>query len=171
MRQSIRLLFSFRTILSILLIAFLYIVLNAYIINNSFAGQTLVSPFPLIYKLRIFSGLFVGMFTAFGLPEGVLQLLTALLVGLNITLLQKTIVKLHKKGRVRMSVGGLSVVGLMSGGCGTCGISLFSFFGVGSAFSSFSSFTSQLQIVTIILLAASTIYMLRQFAKADVCNI
>lgn len=169
-RPNVRdLFFSFRALVSVVCIGFLYIALTAFFINNRFLIETFTARASLLYKLHISYDLFLGVFTAFGALQGVLLAVTALLIGTNLTLLRESIAVLHKQGPVRVSVGGLAAISLMTTGCSSCGVSLLSFLAP-SAATFFPLHGPGLQITGILLLVMSLVYTLHRLTKPIVCQ-
>ncbi len=170
MKQATRLLYSLRAVISILLITVVYIAITVFFTNNRFLIETLASAAPLSYKLLISSELFIGMFTAFGVWQGILLLITALLVGVNITLLQKSVAILHAQGRIRLSVGGVSVLSLVTTGCSSCGVSLLSF-AFPSAALVLPFHGIGIQAAGVLLLGGSLLYSLSKLSQSPVCKV
>src|ERR1035437_4106910 len=110
-------LFSFKSFFWILLSSFIYFLLSTLILNYRLVFQTLVGDYSLTYKLTLTSNLLEGSWTAFSKIDFVLLIVTSILVGLNILLITKTIIKLEsqKVGCV-FSVGGMYILGVFFGG-------------------------------------------------------
>lgn len=164
-------LFSFVTIFGGFAIACCYIALTIVIINYRFVHATIVGTATIGLKLTIFLQLFLGMFSAFGILAGWLLGINALLVGLNSMILIKTIQLLRAGGKLKLSLGGLTFLSLISTGCSACGISFLATLGLGSAFSFFPFFTTLLSVITMLLLLFSLSYMIYKLLATKVCKL
>ena len=165
-------LFSFKSFLGILLGSFFYFVLSTLILNYRLVFQTLVGNYPITYKLTLISNLLEGSWTAFSKVDFVLLILTSILVGLNILLIAKTIIKLEsQKGRLSISVGGSAILGIVVAGCSSCGFSVLSLLGLSAALSFIPFGGMGLHLLAIILLLFSFFYALRAFHYKVICKI
>src|SRR5690348_3901098 len=125
--------FSLPSMLWIFSIGLIYILLTLYLLNYRFVLATLTNSFPLPTKLVVISSLLGGLFSAFSPLDSTIVIVSALLIGLNILIMIKTISVLGKNGKVHVSIGGATILGLMSTGCTSCGFSLLSVLGLSSS--------------------------------------
>lgn len=165
-------LFSFRSFFSIILSALIYFALSTLILNYRLAFQTLVGNYPLTYKLALTSSLLGGAWTAFSKVDFVLLVLTSILVGLNVLLIAKTIIKLEsQKGRLSISVGGSAILGIVVAGCSSCGFSVLSLLGLSATLSFIPFGGIGLHFLAIGLLLFSFFYALKTLHYKIICKI
>src|SRR3989344_7111964 len=103
-----------RFFLSSIFLSFLYIALFIFIPNNKLFVYSLQN-YPAATNFKLFFSLLSGLPKSLSNLDFILLLITSLLVGLNLALLLKTIGRL-KDGRVRLSVGGGSILALVATG-------------------------------------------------------
>ena len=165
-------LFSFKSFFWILLSSFIYFTLSTLILNYRLIFQTLVGDYSLTYKLTLTFNLLEGSFTAFSKIDFILLILTSILVGLNILLIAKTIIKIGaQKGKLSISVGGSAILGIVVAGCSSCGFSALSLLGIAGALSFIPFGAIGLHLLAIFLLLISLIYSLRTLHYEVVCKI
>lgn len=161
-------LFSFWSLFWIFCISLAYITSLLFLLNYRFVVSLL--SYPLTIKLAAFLSLFTGLFTAFSPLDTILTLTNALFFGINVVLFIKTLALMRQSGKLQLTVGGATLVGIISTGCTSCGFSLLSLFGLTSV--SFLPFRGpQLHIIALLLLGASSWYMLTRLQKALSCRI
>ena len=165
-------LFSFKSFFWILLSSFIYFLLSTLILNYRLVFQTLVGDYSLTYKLTLTSNLLEGSWTAFSKIDFVLLIVTSILVGLNILLITKTIIKLEsQKDRLSISVGGSAILGIVVAGCSSCGFSVLSLLGLSASLSFIPFGGMGLHLLAVILLLSSFSYALRTLHYKVVCKI
>lgn len=165
-------LFSFKSLVSVLLIAFLYFAFSTLILNYRLVFQTLAGNYPLNYKLTLIFNLLQGAITAFSEINFILLILTSVLVSLNIVLIAKTILNLeHQKGKLSLSVGTGSILGIVVAGCSSCGFSVISLLGLSASLSFIPFGGLGAHILVILLLLVSFIYSLKTLHYKLVCKI
>lgn len=167
---TIRIVFSVKMIVVSLLTSVIYGSSAILLLNYQLVTRTLLGNYSFGYKSTILQTLIVGSFQILPPLESLLLISTSLLVGINFVLAIKTIYLLEHKGKVRLSLGGASVVGLITTGCSSCGFSLLSLLGLSASLSFLPFHGLELHIGAIILLLCSSLYMLYQLHKADVCK-
>ncbi|HSW96915.1 MAG TPA: hypothetical protein VLF89_03750 [Candidatus Saccharimonadales bacterium] len=111
---------------------------------------------------------FQSLFAPFDL---FLLAVTALLVGINFMLAFSNIQKIKQKGKISLSLGGASIIGLAATGCTTCGLSLFALFGLSAAVSTLPFHGLELHIVALILLLISLGYMIKKLHEEVYCTV
>ena len=127
--KTIRLeVFTLRFFLLSLLFSFLYIFLFVFIPNNKLLLYSFVN-FPIHTTFNLFTSLVVGLPKSVSGIDLLLLLVTAGLVGVNISLILKTLKRL-KNQKVRISVGGGTILAIVATGCSACGLSIISLFGL-----------------------------------------
>jgi hypothetical protein len=163
---------SLKSFVLILLIALLYFALSTLILNYRLVFLTVTGDYPLSYKLTLIFNLLQGSLTAFSATDFVLLIVTSVLVGLNVLLITKTIMKLKsQKGRLSLSVGGSAVLGLVVAGCSSCGFSVLSLLGLSASLTFIPFGGLSLHLLAIFLLLLSLIYSLRTLHYKVVCKI
>lgn len=160
--QTVKLeLFTPRFLISSLSVAVLYVALFAFIPNHKLLIYSLISYSPGI-TLNLFFSLILGLPQSLARLDLIFLLLTSILVGLNVVLLLKTFGKLNNQ-KVRLSIGGGSILALVATGCTSCGLSIVSLFGLSAATFSFLPFMGvEFKVISIGLLLFSFLYTLRR---------
>lgn len=165
-------LLSFKSFFGILLSSFIFFILSTLILNYRLIFQTLTGDYSLIYELTLTFNLLEGAWTAFSKVDFVLLVLTSILVGLNVLLIARTIIKLEsQKGRLSISVGGSAILGIVVAGCSSCGFSVLSLLGLSASLSFIPFGGMGLHLLAIILLLFSFFYALRTLHYKVVCKI
>lgn len=163
---------SAKSFVSSLFFAFLYILFSVCLLNYRLVIATIVGDFPLLYKLTVMFNLLLGTWTGLSLVDFSLLIATAILVGVNIFLLARTIYLLqHASKRVRFSIGGATLVSIITTGCTSCGLSLLSILGLSASLSFLPFHGMELHIGALFLLFISALYMLKQLWNAKYCKI
>jgi len=86
----------------------------------------------------------------------IIQIMLALLFGVNMALLWNKLKFTHKVTNEATSITIASVLGLLVSGCPACGITLASYLGLASVFASIPLFGLELKLIGILLLLYST---------------
>lgn len=154
-----------------LLIASIYILFSLYILNYRLINDTIIASYSLPAKLTILVSLIFGLWTTYTHIELVIMLINAILVGVNTIFIIRSMKKLRSQGAVQLSVGGATIMGFVAAGCSSCGLSVLAILGVSSSFSSLPFKGVEIQIISMILLLVSFIYMLRHLYKEVYCKI
>lgn len=148
-------------------ITFSYIIVSVYGINRTIILNTLFGNVPPSYKQALLQSLLIDSWRIFSPIEMLLLLMTAVLMGITITLMGKTLSSLRGKNGLRFSFGGSSMLTIMSAGCPGCGISLLSVLGISIPLLPFQGIS--LQIVSVGLLTGSLIYLLYKLQQPVSC--
>ncbi|HSW87602.1 MAG TPA: hypothetical protein VLG12_00395 [Candidatus Saccharimonadales bacterium] len=151
--------------------AILYALITLYLFDYHLVQQTWFGNFPISYKFSLMIALLQGFQTLFSPFDLFLLLITALLVGINFMLALSNIQKIKQKGKLSLSLGGASIIGLAATGCTTCGLSLFALFGLSAAVSSLPFHGLELHIVALVLLLLSLGYMIKKLHEEVYCII
>lgn len=149
-------------------IAFLYISLTVELLNYRFALGTVFGDYTLLFKANVFIKLLEGIFTALSKSDAILLVVTGLLVGFNISLLFATAKKVQGQ-KLKVFVGGGSILGLASTGCASCGFSVLSVVGLGTSLSFLPFGSNTLYIFSIGALLLSIYYMTKKLADGNRC--
>ena len=161
--------FTKKVIICSLLISAGYLIFVTYLMNYRFVIDTVLGNYPIIYKWNILIALLEGLstnMTTFSL--GVL-IVTAVLTGMNLTLLVQRLSSLKNSGKLRLMVGGSSVIGIIGSGCAACGLSLLTIIGLGGSLSYLPFRGTEISIITIIILIYS-LYMLTK-NQPEYCSV
>lgn len=164
-------LFSFQSLLSSGSIAVLYIVLSVTLLNYQLIADTFIHDFPLIAKVSIFFALLQGAWTGMTRIDFVFLLINSMLVGVNLTLVIKTVYQLGHQGKVHLSIGGATLLSIVTTGCASCGLSVLSLLGLSASLSFLPFRGLELHILATGILLFSSWYMLRQLYNAKYCKI
>jgi hypothetical protein len=157
--------------LSTLIIVVIYVVITILMMNGELVKQTLFSNFPLDYKYNLLMALITGVSTSMTGLGIFLLLLTAILTGLNITLLSQKLSQLRTSGKMHLIVGGGSFIGIAGSGCATCGLPILSFLGLAGSVTFLPFHGTELSIFAIGMLLLSLFFMIKNSTKNNLCEL
>lgn len=146
----------------ILIISILYLLFSLFALNHQLVIDTLSNPSSLGYKLILLGTLIQGLFTAFTPIDTLIMVVSSILVGVNLVLVGRSLQLLENQGKVRLSVGGATLISLITTGCSSCGFSLLSLLGLGTSFSFLPFHGMELHIASVVLLILSAWYMVKK---------
>lgn len=164
-------LFSIPSFFAIWSMALAYVLLSVVFLNYKFLFATFTSSFQLSAKVSIFLSLAEGLWTSMSHGDFVLLLMNACFFGINMLLLGKTISLLEHQGKVRLSIGGATLISLVTTGCASCGLSLLSVLGVTTSLSLLPAYNMAFHIGATAMLVLSTAYMLKKLHESTYCRI
>ena len=159
-------LFSKRFIIPTLIITFLYIVVITYSMNVRILRDTLLGDYNIFYKLKLLYSLLQGMWTAMSGSGLIMLFLIALLTGVNLTLLFSKVRLLKNNKRLRLVVGGNSLLGIVGSGCAACGLPILSLLGLGGSVMYLPFRGGELSYLALILLSVSLYLLLKNSNQA-----
>lgn len=163
---------NFYNLLFILIVSVIYYSISVLLINYRFLLATIFNPNSLSYKTDITYKLIVGAYYALGSLDFTLVVITSVLVAANFLILIKTLKGLRKgKGKLTLTVGGSTVLGVLVAGSCACGFSVLSLLGLTGALSFLPFEGVLIHILIISLLSFSLFYSLRTYHKEVVCKI
>lgn len=162
---------SLRFFLITLFVGGIYLCISVVLLNIHLFTALIAAHEQFGKLLVLFVSLLTGLWSSLSINDFFLTLVTALLVGVNISLLLQTIYLLEHKGKVKLSIGGATVIGLIASGCTSCGLSLISILGLSTSLSFLPFHGMELHIGAVILLLLSGYYMLRQLHNSLYCKI
>lgn len=167
--QTVKLeIFKPRFFLLSILFAFTYLVLFVTIPNHKLILYSL-SNFSLLASVKIILSLLVGLPRSLSSIDFYLLIFISVLVGANLSLISATLGRL-KNRKVRLSVGGGTILGIVATGCSACGLSIISIFGLSAATFSFLPFMGlEFNLIAVGLLLISFFYMI--YKLNEVCEI
>ena len=171
--QTILEVFSLENILWIILLAILYVFSLDLLLNYKLLATIIFQHFPLLTFLSLVASLFLGSFTSMTSEPLTLTIffVQALLVGVNILLLSKSIAGIRGKGKVHISLSGATIFSVVTAGCTSCGLSLLSVIGLSATLTFLPFHGAELRIISLGLLLASSFYMLKKLHDAKYCRI
>ena len=163
---------SLKSIVLIIFIAFIYYSFSVLLINYRLIQETIFSNNPLFYKFKLMFELITGAYVALGLLDFFLLTLASVLVAVNLLLLFKTLKSLRKeRGKLSLTVGGVTVLGVLVAGSCSCGFSILSVLGLTGAISFLPFKGLEIHLLVIALLIFSSWYSLRTYHKKIACKI
>jgi len=163
--------FSRKFIFSTSIIVLINILLIVYLRNFILVNDTLFSSFSILARLRLYGSLLLGMTTSMTYLALFLMLITAILTGLNITLVIKKIAKLQKMRRVHLATGGSTLLAIVGGGCASCGLPVISLLGLSQSLLFLPFKGVELPYISIFLLLLSLYFLIKSNNKAEACEI
>lgn len=165
-------LLSFNSLLIIFGISFIYYSLSILIINYRLIASFVFGNNLIFYKLVLLKELILGAYSALGMRDFIFLVISSLLVGGNILMLFKTLKSLKMAGgKLNLSVGGTTVLGITVAGSCSCGFSLLSILGLGGALSFLPFGGLEIHLFVIFLLIFSFLYSLKNYHQKIVCKI
>lgn len=165
--------FSLSSLLWIIFLAILYIFSIDLLLNYKLLTTSIANHFPLMAFLSLLWSLFIGSFTSTSAEPGTLIIffLNAILVGVNVLLLIKSIVGLEQRGKAHITLGGTTIFSIVTAGCASCGLSLLSILGLSATLTVLPFHGAELRYISFFLLIVSAFYMLKKLHEAKYCRI
>lgn len=160
----------YKILVSTLLIALVYILLIIFLMNSNLVKNTLLGNHDIGYKVKIVTYLMLGMWTSMSKIGLFLLITTAILTGLNISLLSEKIKTLKFQGNLQFVVGGSSILGVISSGCAACGLPILAILGLGGSLAFLPLRGMELSYISVIVLSYS-LYLLVKPIPINNCNI
>lgn len=163
-------LFTYKFYIASFAIAVVYVILTIYLMNFRLVRDTIIGDFPLGYKSKLLFELLQGMWTSMT-EKGILLLITtAILTGVNLSLLVGRLKELKSQGNVRLVVGGSSLLGIVGSGCAACGLPILALLGLSGGVAFLPLRGTELSYLSVVLLLVS-FYILTRTATQQSCNI
>lgn len=164
-------LISKRNIIVIVVISITYILLAVYLMNFSFVKDTLIGNYPLEYKASIMKDLLGSLWTAVPI-QGILVLFaTAILTGIDLTIVINRLYTLRGKGKIEWLAGSGVLFGFIGPGCAACGLPVLSLVGLGGSIAYLPFRGAEISYIALLLLIISLVFLLRQDTKEKECKI
>lgn len=151
-------------------ISIVYLIIVTFLMNSSLMVTTVLGNFGIEYKFKIFVSLLLSMWSSMTVVGFVLLILTAILTGLNISLLVKVLKGLRKQGNLKLVVGGSTFIGIVGSGCASCGLPALALLGLGGSVAYLPLKGMELSYLSVILLSIS-FYLLVKQNNINKCNI
>lgn len=154
-------LWSGKIITITLAVASLYVVATVYLMNTGLVYDAIFGDHSWEYTQSILLALLFGIGTAMN-GVGIVFLFTvALLTGANVSFLAERIRNVRASRKMRATVGGSSLLGIVGGGCASCGLPILALPGISGAIAYLPFQGMELSIVAIILLAVSLFTLIK----------
>jgi len=138
--------------------------------NSSLAKDTFVGNYEIDYKIKILISLLQGMWTSMSGIGFFLLIVTAVLTGVNLSLLTQRIQSLKEQGKLRFVVGGSSLLGIVGSGCAACGLPILALLGLGGSVAYLPLKGMELSYFSVLLLLVS-FYTLTKTNATQSCSI
>ncbi|HYM65250.1 MAG TPA: hypothetical protein VES68_02090 [Candidatus Sulfotelmatobacter sp.] len=160
------------SLLIIFIFSFIYYCLSVLLINFRLIQSFVFGNNLIFYKLVILKELILGAYSALGQRDFILLIISSLLVGANLLILFKTLKSLKAYGgKLSLTVGGTTVLGILVAGSCSCGFSLLSVLGIAGALSFLPFGGLEIHLFVIALLGFSFWYSLKNYHEKIVCKI
>ena len=101
----------------------------------------------------------------------VLLFLTAILTGINITLLALRLLVCAAGGKLRVMVGGSSLLAIVSSGCVACGLPVLSLLGLSGSIIYLPFQGDEISVAAVLLLCMTLYFMIASYPTEQVCKI
>jgi hypothetical protein len=101
----------------------------------------------------------------------VLLILTAVLTGINLTLVTLRLSALRSGGKLHIMVGGSSVIAIVTSGCAMCGLPILGLLGLSGSLIYLPFQGTELSVISVILLLITLYFMLMSYPTEQVCKI
>ncbi len=152
------------------LIATAYLVIITFLMNSNLLITTLVGNYDIDYKFKIFTSLFLGMWNSMSGTGFALLIVTAILTGINLSLLGKKLKNLKKQGNLKLVVGGSTLIGIVGSGCASCGLPILALLGLSGSIAYLPFRGMELSYLAVILLLFSLYHLIKANNKNE-CEI
>lgn len=162
---------SKKIIVLIAIIAVLYVVATIYLMNAGLVKDTVFGSHSLSYKWNLLIALLAGMWTVMSRISLFLLIIVAVLTGANLTFAIQRLQTIRASGKIRLAVGGSSLLGIVGSGCASCGLPVLAFLGFSGAIFYLPFRGLELSVLAIILLSFSLYILIKQRTKQAVCEI
>jgi len=142
-------------------IAVAYLVIVMFLMNSSLLVTTLLGNYSLDYKFNIFISLLLGMWNSMSGTGFALLVITAILTGINLSLLVKKVKSLKSQGNLKLVIGGSTLIGIVSSGCASCGLPILALFGLSGSIAYLPFRGIELSYLSVILLLFSLYHLIK----------
>ncbi len=158
-------------VLPSLIIAGIYIILITYLMNWELVIDTIIGSFSLQYKADLLLALLGGMWTIMTGVGLITLFVTAILTGINLSLLASRIVSLKSAGKLHLTVGGSTLLGIVGSGCAACGLPVLVLLGLAGSVIYLPLRGTELSYLSIFLLTGSLYFLIRSNVNKKNCLI
>lgn len=163
---------TINSLLVIFFIALIYYCLSILIINYRLINSFVFGDNFIYYKIILLKELIIGAYSALGLRDFILLIISSVLVGGNLLILFKILASLKRaSGKLSLTVGGTTILGMIVAGSCSCGFSFLSILGFTSALSFLPFKGLEIRLLVIFLLVFSFWFSLKTYHQKIVCKI
>src|SRR3989338_8821435 len=166
-----RAILSKKLIISTAIIAITYVIATIYLMNAGLVKDAVFGSHSLNYKWNLLIALLAGMWTAMSRLSLILLVVVAILTGANLTMVVQRFQTIRASGKMSLTIGGSSLLGIVGSGCASCGLPILAFLGLSGAVFYLPFQGIELSVLAIVLLTVSLYILMRQQAKETVCVI
>jgi len=160
---------SKKILIPTVIIAILYVVATIYLMNAGLVKDTIFGSHSLSYKWNLLVALLAGMWTAMSRLSLFLLVVVAILTGANLTMVVQRFQTIRASGKMSLTVGGSSLLGIVGSGCASCGLPILAFLGLSGAVFYLPFQGIELSVLAIVLLTISLYILMKQRTKEAVC--
>lgn len=160
-----------KVFITTLIIASSYVLVTIYMMNGNLVKDTLLGNFPIDYKFNLMIALLQGMWTAMSGAGLFILFTTALLTGINLTLIFKRFSLLRSTGNIHFTVGGGSLLGFVGSGCAACGLPVLSLLGLTGSVVYLPFRGTELSLIAVALLTMSLYIMIKSNSQKIACAV
>jgi hypothetical protein len=160
-----------KVIFSSLIIAVVYVIFTVLMMNGRLVQETIPGNFPLDYKFNLMIALLAGMWTAMTGAGLFILFITAILTGINLTLVFQRLSLLQSSGKLHIMVGGSSVLGIVGSGCAACGLPVLALLGLSGSVAYLPFQGTELSIISVVMLSISLYLMVKSNSQSKVCQL
>ena len=154
-------LFTYKFFIVSFAITAVYIIFTIYLMNFHLVRDTIVGNYPLSYKGELLFELLGGMWTSMTSMGLILLVISALLTGANLTLFVSRIKQLRTQGKIRLAIGGSSLLGIVGSGCTSCGLPVIALLGLGGSVALLPLRGAEISYVSILMLLISFYFLVK----------
>ncbi len=162
---------SKKFIIPVLIITVCYILLVTYLMNFQLTKDTVFGNYPISYKWNLLIALLQGLGTSMTKLALFLLILTAILTGINLTLVKLRLSALREGGKLHLMVGGSSLISIVTSGCAMCGLPILGLLGLSGSLVYLPFHGTELSVIAVILLLLTLYFMLVSYPTEQICKI
>ena len=143
------------------IIAVIYIIFAIYVMNFNLVVNTIFGNFSTMYKVTLLTALLEGMWTAMTHTAFFLLILTAILTGVNLTIIGSRLTTMKRLKNAQYIAGGGSLLGIISSGCVACGLPIISLLGLSGSVVYLPLHGTELSYIALFLLSLSFYFLVK----------
>lgn len=157
--------------LSTLAIAGCYLVATVYLMNYRLVTDAMFGAHSIGYRWNLLVALLGGMWTAMSTLNLALLVTVAMLTGANLTLTVQRLHTLRSAGKIRVMVGGSSLLGIVGSGCASCSLPVLALLGLSGAVAYLPLQGVELSLLAVLLLSVSLYSLIRGGIPKATCAV
>lgn len=158
-------------IFSSILISSIYLIVIIFLMNGGLVRDTILGAYSLQYKINLLLALLQGMWTSMNGAGLLVLILTAILTGVNLTLLWQRISHMKSFDNIHFVVGGNSILGIVGSGCAACGLPVLALLGLSGSVIYLPFRGAELSYLAVVLLSISLFLLIRNSPEQQSCVI